>query len=133
MSITVKSTDKTDTVDVTDDVAAEVPSDLTRGTCTVFVQHTTAGVVVNEPESRLLSDIETALGRIVPDEERYSHDEIDDNAAAHLRAIFLGESVTVPVVDGDLDLGRWQSILFVECDGPRTRTLEVTTTPAVSD
>lgn len=66
----------------------------------------------------------------MPSGEGYGHDEIDDNADAHLRAMLLGESVSVPVVDGDLALGTWQSVLVVDCDGPRTRSIEVVVTPA---
>jgi len=123
MAFEVETTDRTCVVDVTDEVATAVPDDAT-GTASVFVPHTTAGVVVNEPESGLLADIEAALSRIVPDDD-YEHDRIDDNAAAHLRALVLGESVTVPITDGRPDLGTWQSILFVECDGPRTRRVRV--------
>ncbi|RLM53922.1 YjbQ family protein [Halobellus sp. Atlit-31R] len=128
MSIQVKTRARVAVVDVTAKVAAAVPDGLGSGVCTVFVPHTTAGVVVNENEQRLRGDIERALDYVVPRDGGYEHDEIDDNADAHLRAMLLGESVSVPVVDGDLDLGTWQSVLFVECDGPRTRSLEVVTT-----
>lgn len=50
---------------------------------------------------------------------------LDDNADSHLRAALIGPSVTVPATGGSPDLGRWQSVLLVECDGPRTRTVEV--------
>jgi secondary thiamine-phosphate synthase enzyme len=111
-------------------VAAAVPDGLDAGVCTVFVPHTTAGVVVNENESRLLSDVERLLAELAPRGDDYDHDAIDDNADAHLRATLLGSSVSIPVEDGELALGTWQSVLFAECDGPRTRRLEVTTTPA---
>jgi secondary thiamine-phosphate synthase enzyme len=111
------------TVDLTDQVGASLPADAD-GTCTVFVNHTTAGVSINEAEARLLGDIERALETLVP-ESGWEHDEIDDNADAHLRSMLLGRDVTIPVVDGTLDLGTWQSVLLVECDGPRTRTITV--------
>jgi len=110
-------------LDVTDRVADALPADAT-GTCTVFVRHTTCGVVVNESESRLLGDVETFLREAVP-EDGWAHDELDGNADSHLRALLLGPSETLPVTDGSLDLGTWQSVLLVECDGPRTRTVEV--------
>ncbi len=128
MPIQVETTDRLDTVDITAEVEAAVPADLERGLCTVFVQHTTAGVVVNEAEQRLLGDIETYLGDIVPDEDGYAHDALDDNADSHLRALLLDESVTVPVRDGALALGTWQSVLLIDCDGPRTRSVTVTCT-----
>jgi secondary thiamine-phosphate synthase enzyme len=133
MPIEVRTTELLDVLDVTSRVEQAIPADLDRGVCTVFVRHTTAAVVVNEHERGLLTDVERTLERLVPRGEGYEHDRIDDNADAHLRAMLLGESVSVPVVDGELALGTWQSVLFVECDGPRTRRLEVVVTAAASD
>ena len=128
MPIEVRTAERVDVVDVTSDVAEAVPPGMERGICTAFVRHTTAGVVVNEHDSRLLADVERALERLVPRDAEYDHNAVDDNADAHIRAMLLGGSVSVPVVDGELDLGTWQSVLLVECDGPRTRSLEVMTT-----
>jgi secondary thiamine-phosphate synthase enzyme len=127
MAIEVSTTERIDIVDLTTEVAGAIPSDVSNGACLVFVPHTTAGVVLNENERRLLNDITQAVESLVPADEDYEHDAIDDNAVAHLQATVLGESVTVPVVEGELDLGSWQSVLFVECDGPRTRRVSVTT------
>lgn len=124
VSIEVSTSERVEVRDVTDAVADAVPADAD-GVCTVFVPHTTAGVVVNEAESGLLADVERALDRIAPADGDYEHDRVDDNAAAHLRATLLGESVSIPVAGGDLALGTWQSVLLVECDGPRSRSLEV--------
>lgn len=123
-SFEVRTGSDVEAVDVTEQVADAVPEGVT-GTCTVFVRHTTAGISVNEAEPRLLGDIQVALEQFVP-ESGWDHDEIDDNADAHLRSMLLGRDVTVPVDDGELDLGTWQSVLLVECDGPRTRTVTVT-------
>ncbi len=124
---TVSTDARLSVVDITDsvrDVVADDSPGSGERVCTVFVEHTTAGVVVNEAESRLLGDMEAYLSQIVPNEQ-WDHDDIDDNADAHLRTLFLGNSVQVPVVDGELALGTWQSVLFVECDGPRQRTVRV--------
>jgi secondary thiamine-phosphate synthase enzyme len=121
--ILVSTEERLSVVDVTDRVQDTVPSDL-QGSCTVFARHTTTGVTVNEAESRLLSDFESALSALVPD-EGWEHDALDGNADAHVRAMLVGPSETVPVVDGDLDLGTWQSVLLVDCDGPRERALDV--------
>jgi secondary thiamine-phosphate synthase enzyme len=126
MAIEVSTTECIDIVDITTEVAEAVPSDVINGVCLIFVPHTTAGVVLNENERRLLNDITRAVESLVSADEDYEHDTVGDNAVAHLQATVLGESVTVPVVKGELDLGRWQSILFVECDGPRTRRVSVT-------
>ncbi|WP_137285288.1 secondary thiamine-phosphate synthase enzyme YjbQ [Halorussus salinisoli] len=122
----VRTDERTQVVDVTDRVAEKVSDDVESGICTVFVRHTTAGVVLQEAESGLLDDIEAFVAGLAPSDGDYRHDRIDDNADAHLRATVLGESVSVPVEDGELALGTWQSVLFVECDGPRTRRVDVT-------
>ncbi|MFC7204030.1 secondary thiamine-phosphate synthase enzyme YjbQ [Haloferax namakaokahaiae] len=121
----VRTDRRLEVIDVTDRVQHALPDDYS-GVCTVFSKHTTTGVCVNEAESRLLSDIEQLLDEVVPD-SGWEHDELDDNADSHLRALLVGNGVSIPVVDGQLDLGRWQSILLVECDGPRTRTVTVAT------
>lgn len=123
---TVSTEERLAAVDVTGRVAAALEPDTT-GTVTVFSQHTTAGVTVNEAESNLLSDFETGLGDLIPD-TGWEHDQLDGNADSHLRAMLVGPSVTVPVEDGSLALGTWQSVLLVECDGPRTRTVTVQST-----
>lgn len=109
--------------DVTSRLEAEVPADTT-GLCLLTCRHTTAGLTVNEAEPGLLEDFETFLAEVVPDRD-WRHDRIDDNAESHLQSVLVGPSVTVPVAGGAFDLGTWQSILLVECDGPRTRRIEV--------
>jgi len=122
-TFTVSTDSPLSVVDVTDEVRTNLPNDAD-GTVTVFVRHTTAAVTVNEAELRLLGDFETALSGLV-DDEGWAHDDLDGNADAHVRALLIGPSVTVPVSGGDLDLGTWQSILLVECDGPRERAIDV--------
>jgi secondary thiamine-phosphate synthase enzyme len=124
-TVSVETTSRVTVEDVTADVRERIPTDFDSGLCTVFVRHTTTGITVNEAEERLLDDLESALADLVPTDEKYRHDQIDDNADSHLRSMLLGSSVAIPVTDGRLDLGTWQSILLVEADGPRTRTLTV--------
>lgn len=122
---TVSTDDRSTVVDITDRVNRALPDDAS-GTATVFVAHTTAAIAINEAEPRLLSDFEDALGDLVPD-EGWAHDELDGNADAHVRALLFGPGETAPVEDGQLTLGTWQSVLLVECDGPRERTVRVKT------
>jgi len=119
----VSTSERLEVFDITDRVEEQIPSDAT-GTVTMFVQHTTASITVNEGESRLLSDFESALDELVPD-SGWQHDQIDDNADSHIRSLLVGSGTTIPVVEGELQLGTWQSVLFVECDGPRERTVQV--------
>lgn len=96
------------------------------GLLLVSVPHTTCAVTLNEPEPGLLDDVAHALERLVPWEGPYAHNQgSEDNAAAHVRANLVGHQVLVPVVDGRLQVGVWQDVLLIECDGPRTRTIEV--------
>ena len=128
-SIRVATDERLQTVAITDRVADCVPDGLGTGTCHVFSQHTTTGVLVNEDEPRLRDDVEGFLTDLVPD-AGHRHDELDDNADSHLRAALVGPDATIPIRDGDLALGTWQSIFLLECDGPRERELVVTVTGA---
>ncbi|OVE85920.1 secondary thiamine-phosphate synthase enzyme YjbQ [Natronolimnobius baerhuensis] len=126
MTFTVDTDARLTTVDITDRLEAAVSDDLTSGTCTAFVKHTTAGLIVQENESRLREDLEGFFDELVPD-EGHAHDRLDGNADSHLRAALVGPDATIPVRDGELALGTWQSVFLLECDGPRTRTVSVTT------
>lgn len=109
------------------------------GHALIFSRHTTTAVTVNECETRLLMDIKNYLKKLAPPEDRYFHNDLhlrevppDEpiNAHSHLMAMTLGNSEMVPIVDGKLALGTYQSVMFVELDGPRQRTLFVQVTGA---
>jgi len=99
---------------------------INEGLVNVFARHSTAGIVINENESRLIKDFENTLEALIPEKNNYGHDMIDNNADSHIRAFFMGSSQTIPIKKGYLDLGTWQSLFFVELDGPRTRNFAVT-------
>jgi secondary thiamine-phosphate synthase enzyme len=113
-------------VDITRPVTDAVrQSGVADGICLVYVPHATAAVVINEnADPNVCEDILEALGRLIP-EGRWRHDRIDNNAAAHIKATILGPSETVPVRGGRLRLGTWQSLMLVELDGPRDRSVIV--------
>jgi secondary thiamine-phosphate synthase enzyme len=123
MAFEIRTDEQVAIVDITDRVGAALAADAT-GSRTVFVEHTTAGVCLNEAEPRLLEDMSEFVESLAP-ATGWRHDELDDNADAHLRSMLLGRSVTIPVEDGQPDLGTWQSILLVDCDGPRTRRVRL--------
>ena len=96
----------------------------------VYVPHTTAGVTINEhADPAVARDFETALERIVPADWAWQHvEEGEENAPTHIRAAFMGPSVLIPLRDdGELALGTWQGVFLCEFDGPRERTVYVTT------
>lgn len=114
---------------VTSFVAREMEtSGVANGLLVASVSHTTCGLAVNEDESGLKEDIRRVAERLlapIAEDGRFAHDCVDDNAQAHLTSILLGHSVTVPVRDGRLHLGTWQSVFLIELDGPRSRRLDV--------
>lgn len=109
-----------------DEIKFNEPNSISNGILTIFTKHSTSAIVVNENERGLLSDFEFILEDLVADKNNYAHDRIDNNASSHLKSFLLGSSETIPIVDGKIDLGTWQSIFFVELDGPRrNRTIDL--------
>lgn len=112
-------------IDITSQINQVI--DIDSGIVNVFSKHSTSAIVVNENESGLLKDLELMLGDLVSDKYSWQHDMIDNNAKSHLKSFILSSSETIPVVNGKLDLGTWQSVFFIELDGPRTgRTVGLT-------
>lgn len=102
-------------------------NNIKNGIVNIFTKHSTSAIVINENERGLLADFEKALKEIVKEKDNYRHDLIDNNAASHIRAFLLGSSQSIPINDGRLGLGTWQSIFFIELDGPRSnRTIDLT-------
>ena len=124
--ITLRTRKTQEMVDITQQVAEMVRgAKVADGLCLVYVPHATAAVVINEnADPNVCQDILDAMGRLVP-EGTWRHDRVDNNAAAHIKATMLGPSETVPVRGGRLQLGTWQSLMLVEFDGPRDRTVIV--------
>jgi len=131
-SLKISSSSNFQIMDITRDIVAILnetskENKIENGIVNIFTKHSTSAIRVNENEKGLLLDFEKALKDIVKEKDNYKHDFIDNNAASHIRAFLLGSSETIPIVDGRLDLGTWQSIFFVELDGPRSnRIVELT-------
>ena len=101
--------------------------DVEEGIISIFSRHSTSAIVVNENESGLLRDLEFALNNLITDKYSYDHDRIDNNARSHLKSFLLSSSECLPIKNGRLDLGTWQSVFFIELDGPRHgRTISLT-------
>ena len=114
-------------VDITDNVKDEVrKTGIQNGLCVVSTRHTTSSIIINENESGLRTDIIDLLDKLIPPSAGYQHDRIDNNADAHLKAVMLGSSETIPIIEGRLELGTWQRVFFVELDGPRKRNVNIT-------
>ena len=128
-SIRVSTKARDEILDITGEVQAIVSdSGLKDGLACVFVSGSTAAITTVEHEPGLVLDLQRAMERLYPKGIDYEHHRRwgDGNGHSHVRASFLGPSLTVPVVDGSLQLGTWQQIVFMELDNkPRTREILV--------
>jgi secondary thiamine-phosphate synthase enzyme len=127
LKLKIETTKRIELIDITSEVQQEIMKrEVSEGICIISTRHTTAGIIINENESGLKEDIINLLQKLVPTGAGYRHDRIDNNADAHLRALLLGASEALPISQGKLELGSWQSVFFAEMDGPRNRTVNLT-------
>jgi len=128
-SVTVRTAARVAVANVTAECGEALSSSgIARGIAVLTVPHTTCGLCVNEDEPGLRRDLEGLASRLVDlvkPADGFLHDRVDNNARAHLTAVLLGHSVTVPIAEGALVLGTWQSVFLLEIDGPRKRTLDM--------
>ncbi len=118
-SFAVSTRKKVEIVNITAEV--ERLTRISEGAVLLHIPHTTAALVLNEDERNLKNDMERFYGKLA--DGKWAHNTIDDNAEAHLAASTLNSSLLIPVSGGKPVLGTWQSILLVELDGPRDRTV----------
>jgi len=124
--IEVASSGRFDTIDVTGKVEGVVRrSGIVNGVVLLYVPHTTAALIVNEAEEGLLEDFIEFFRELTRPGYPWRHNRIDNNAHAHLASALLGPSLLLPVREGGLVRGTWQSIIFLEFDGPRRRRIIV--------
>ena len=124
-------------IDITDKVSGFVTgAGINNGVAIIYSMHTTCAIRINENEPLLLEDMGDFLSRMAPREADYRHNDFsirtvnmtDDecpNGHAHCQNLLLGNSENIPIIDGELQFGKWQSIFFVELDMPRSREVIV--------
>ena len=127
--ITLRTERRTRAVMSSSCVRDALDGDVDASAVLVYVPHTTAGVTINEgADPDVARDFERALERLVGDDWGWLHiEEGEENAPSHIRAALMSPQVLVPLDAGRLALGTWQGIFFCECDGPRERTVLVST------
>ena len=135
--IQLRSREPTQFIDLTAWVGRSLQrSGVGNGMAQIQVLHTTAAIVVNENEPLLLEDFKAMLERLAPENGVYGHDDLErrrvnlvpeerPNGHGHARALLLGASKLFNILDGRIELGRWQSIFLVELDGPRQRSISL--------
>lgn len=125
--ISINSKGHSDIIDITHQVKEKVSSSgLKNGSVLVFVPGATGSVTTMEYEPGLIADMQAALERLAPRKLEYDHNLKwgDGNGHSHIRASLLGPSLVVPFMDGQLILGTWQQIIFIDMDNrPRSREL----------
>ena len=121
----VSTGNRTELINIDDQVRRLVAdSGVQTGICQVFVPHTTAGVTINEnADPSVIRDILMEIDKVIPFQDGYRHAE--GNSAAHIKSSLVGCDQTIPIAEGRLVLGTWQSIFFCEFDGPRQRKVIV--------
>lgn len=128
VSLAIRMEGSTQVENITKPVAdALAGSNLKAGIVTVFIQHTTASVMIIEDEPGIRTDTKTFWNRLVPPDPQWQHNIVnpgEDNGHSHLRGQLQGPSVTIPFTAGTLLLGRWQQIVVVDFD-TRARTREL--------
>jgi secondary thiamine-phosphate synthase enzyme len=123
--IKIKTAGRSELVDIADRIRSVVAkSKVTDGVCFVFVPHTTAGLIINEnADPSVGSDMLNSLARLAPANAGYLHTE--GNSDAHVKSSIVGQSLTLFIENGNIELGTWQGIFFLEGDGPRSREVWV--------
>ena len=117
---TLSTSKKQELIDITDKINAIIKkSKIKNGICNIFAAHATAAIIINENyDPNICLDLIDALNKLIPS-GIWRHDKVDGNADSHIKAAILGPQETIPIKDGELQLGKWQSCMFVELDGPR--------------
>ena len=119
IELLVKTSTRNQMVDITGKVQNNIP-DGSSGIVYVYVPHTTAAVTINEgADPSVKNDILNYLQELIPYNAGYTH--LEGNSDAHIKSSLIGNSVCLPVENGELILGTWQAVFFCEFDGPRNR------------
>jgi len=123
--LTVRTVKRSEIIDITEDIKKIVrDSKITDGLCFVFVPHTTAAVTINEnADPAVKRDMLGILNSLIPFSKDYEHSE--GNSDSHVKASLIGNSESIIIENGNLQLGQWQGIQFCEFDGPRTRRVQI--------
>jgi secondary thiamine-phosphate synthase enzyme len=128
-TITISTKQDKQVIDITNRVQQVLSQfDANNGLCNIFVLHTTAGITTGEAIEGTDEDLMETLEKMIP-KIRFRHAHDPSHAPDHMISSIIGASLTVPVHSGELVLGTWQRVLFVESNGPRNREVVITVVP----
>ena len=116
----ISTNKKQELIDITSKVNSIIKkSKIENGLCNVFTAHATAAIIINENwDPNICLDLLDSLNKLIPS-GIWRHDKVDGNTDSHIKAAILGPQETIPINNGKLELGKWQSLMFCELDGPR--------------
>lgn len=129
----IQTTKAPEFIDITDEVVKFVEEmEINSGALVIYSRHTTAAIRINENETLLKKDMAEFLNQVAPEEDYYRHNDFSirtenmtedevPNGHAHCQSLGLGASETIPVIDGELQLGNWQRVFLIELDHARRR------------
>ena len=121
------TSNRIEVTDITRNVDAAIAEcGLKNGLVNIYSKHSTSALFINENEAGLVEDYVDLIEKLVPTGKNYRHDRIDNNADSHLRSLIIGNNETIPFDNGSMNLGTWQSVFFLEMDGPRNRRITIT-------
>lgn len=127
-TLNIKTFKSSETIDITPQVSSFVfKNHINNGFCHLFTTHTTCCLTTGEIGEGTAEDFVEVAQKIIPD-INFRHAHNPSHAWSHMASSFIGASLTIPIKDGKLTLGTWQSIILVELDGPRERNIIVTLT-----
>lgn len=122
-TLSIKSTNPVEIMNVTEQIGAII-SKVDNGIMLCYTPHTTAALILCEDDDALRNDIVRAATTLFAPLRPFSHIRNNNpNAEAHLFSAVAGTQVMIAIVNGKLDLGMYQNILFIELDGPKTREI----------
>lgn len=131
-TLTYKTRERLELINITRDINHVIRKQgLKAGLVLIQTLHTTTAIFINEFQQALLDDMKSFLEKFVGRFDYWRHNDprlsecSRQNADSHLRAMVLGHTLSLPVRNGELALGYWQSVIFAELDGPRDRALQV--------
>ena len=131
-TVVYKTRERLELINITKDVNEIVKKHgLRAGLVLVQSLHTTTAVFINEFQQALVDDMKSFLERIVGRFDYCRHNDprlwdcYRQNADSHLRAMMLGHTLSLPITNGELGIGNWQSVILAELDGPRERSVQI--------
>ncbi len=121
-NFTIETQGKTDLHNITSEVVKIIDeSKIKNGQVLIYITGTTASITTMEVQAELDKDLSEALEIIAPADKEYHHDKKwdDHNGYSHIRSTFIGNSITVPLVNGEIVLGTWQQIVLLDFDNKK--------------